>query len=60
VLGNPTVLDVSRLGSRRGLFSRDADDRSPYLLTSLGAPVGEFAAADVAPLEQRWRREVLR
>lgn len=60
VLGNPTVLEMSRLGERRRLFSRTAVTRSQYVLRSLGSPVSELAAADVAPLEQRWRREVLR
>ena len=58
VLGNPTVLDLDRLGDRRRLFEGDAS--SPYVLTDYGTPVPEIAADEVAPLEQRWMREVLR
>ena len=58
VLGNPTVLDPARLGSSLRLFARS--QASPYVLRDLGTPVTEFAASDVAPLEQRWAREVLR
>ncbi len=57
-LGNPTVLDLDRVGSQRALFETATE--SPYLLSDFGTPVPEIAAADVAPLEQRWIREVLR
>ncbi len=58
-LGNPTVLDLDRLDEdERGLFSAVAD--SPYVLADLGRAVPEIAAAKVAPIEQRWTREVLR
>jgi putative spermidine/putrescine transport system substrate-binding protein len=58
VLGNPTVLDLSRLPEdRRAAFA--AVD-SPYHLEDLGVPVAEFAADRVAPLERRFAREVLR
>ena len=33
---------------------------NPYYLEDLGEPVEEFAADRVAPLEERWTREVLR
>jgi putative spermidine/putrescine transport system substrate-binding protein len=58
-LGSPTVLDPARVpaAQREGLA---ASARGPYVLEDLGTPVEEFAADDVAPLEQRWRREVLR
>lgn len=58
VLGNPTVLDPEKLGDLRRLF--EATEKSPYVLTDYGTPVPEIAADDVAPLEQRWMREVLR
>ena len=58
VLGNPTVLDLGRLGAKRELFARQ--DTGPYVLTDYGTPVTEVAADEVAPLEQRWTREVLR
>ncbi len=57
-LGNPTVLDLARLGAKRKLF--EGTTAGPYLLTDLGTPVPELAADKVAPLEQRWTREVLR
>ena len=59
VLGNPTVLDVSRVPEGRRAAFRAALD-SPYYLEDLGEPVEEFAADRVAPLEKRWTREVLR
>lgn len=59
VLGNPTVLDVSRVPEGRRDAFRAALD-SPYYLEDLGEPVEEFAADRVAPLEKRWTREVLR
>jgi putative spermidine/putrescine transport system substrate-binding protein len=58
VLGNPTVLDLDRLGAKRRLFERAAG--SELLLSDFGAPLPELAASRVAPLEERWRREVLR
>jgi putative spermidine/putrescine transport system substrate-binding protein len=61
VLGIPTVLDQGRLdpAQRAALEPRDA---SPYLLPpdALGRPLAELPAAAVGPLEERWRREVLR
>jgi putative spermidine/putrescine transport system substrate-binding protein len=59
VLGNPTVLDLDRLGERRSAFEA-ATEGNPYVLTDFGTPVEEFAAEKVAPIEQRWKREVLR
>jgi putative spermidine/putrescine transport system substrate-binding protein len=59
VLGNPTVLDTSRLPATSPLVTHAVSGPSPFLLSDFGRPVGEFAAADVAPLEQRWQREVL-
>lgn len=58
VLGNPTVLDLDRLGSKRALFTAKRDSR--YLLDGYGRTVAELAADRVAPLERRWKREVLR
>jgi putative spermidine/putrescine transport system substrate-binding protein len=59
VLGNPTVLDVARLPeAERAAFARVRDN--PYYLEDLGEPVAELAAERVAPLEERWTREVLR
>lgn len=59
VLGNPTVLDLDRLpAADRERFTEATG--SPYLLTDLGRPVTEVSADRVAPLEQRWTREVLR
>lgn len=59
VLGNPTVLDRDRLPAKaRRRFA--AIGRSPHLLRDLGASVQELAAGKVAPLEARWKREVLR
>ena len=60
VLGNPTVLDLDKLGARRALFEGSGAGASPYALTDFGTPVTEFAAAQVAPLEKRWTAEVLR
>lgn len=57
VLGNPTVLALDKLGPAKRLFKASA---SPYVLTDYGKPVTEVKASDVAPLEQRWTREVLR
>jgi putative spermidine/putrescine transport system substrate-binding protein len=58
VLGNPSVLDPAKLGHQAALFRRAAS--SPYVLRDYGTPVTEIAAAKVAPLEQRWMREILR
>jgi len=58
-LGNPTVLDVARLGDKVSLFARRAAD-NPYVLQDYGETVPEFAAARVGALEKRWAREVLR
>lgn len=58
-LGIPTVLDVERLpdDSKR----RFADlSSSPYRLEDIGKPLPELAADRIAPLEERWKREVLR
>lgn len=60
VLGNPTVLDLGKLGSRRASFEAQAAGAGPYALTDFGTPVTELAAAQVAPLEKRWTAEVLR
>ncbi len=58
-LGNPTVLDLGRLGTQqRRLFERTASNR--YLPADLGRTVAELPAAAVAPLERRWTREILR
>jgi putative spermidine/putrescine transport system substrate-binding protein len=57
-LGNPTVLDVSRLGTQHALFARTASNR--YMLADLGQTVAEMPAAAVAPLERRWTREIVR
>ncbi len=59
VLGNPTVLDPSRLPADARARAVRAS-RSPYLLADLGRPVQELAAADVPRLEARFKREVLR
>ena len=58
VLGNPTVLDLDKLGAQRSLFENE--DSSKYVLTDYGKPVTEVAADEVAPLEKRWMREILR
>ncbi len=59
VLGNPTVLDPARLGPLRAEFT-SAAIRSPYVLTSFGRTVTEFAAARVTLIDKRWMREILR
>jgi putative spermidine/putrescine transport system substrate-binding protein len=58
-IGGPTVLDPARVpaGRRAAL---QAARRGPYVLEDLGRPLQEVAADEVAPLERRWRREVLR
>jgi len=58
-LGSPTVLDVSKVSPKDRAAFEDASS-GPYVLDALGEPVEEFAADDVAPLEARWKREVLR
>ncbi len=59
VLGNPTVLDPAKLGGRKAEFDVAAPS-NPYVLSAFGAPVTEFSAARVGPLDARWMREVLR
>lgn len=59
VLGNPTVLDLAKLGDQRSVFEA-ATSGNPYVLPEFGDPVTEFRADRVAPLEKRWMREVLR
>lgn len=61
VLGVPTVIDVDRLPEDlRAGFAPPADD--PFLLgpEELGSPLAELPSEDVAPIERRWQREVLR
>lgn len=58
VLGLPTVLRLDRLSAAdRGRFDAVA---SPYLLRSFGTALTELAADRVAPIEEAWKREVLR
>ena len=58
-LGIPTVLEVARLDQRRrDLFSSSAEN--PYLLEDFGETKPELPADRVAPLEERWKREILR
>ena len=57
-IGNPTVLDLGRLGDRRSLFS-EAED-SPYVLAEYGRTLAELPADRVEELERRWMLEVLR
>ncbi len=57
-IGNPTVLDLDRLGGRRGAFG--ASEGSPYLLSDYGRPLTELPADRVEELERRWTLEVLR
>jgi len=59
VLGNPTVLDRSKLGSRASEYDR-ATGSNPYLLKDFGVPVTEFSADRVELLEKRWTRDILR
>jgi len=57
-LGIPTVLDPERLNQRqRDLFSEASE--SPYLLEDFGDTKTELPADRVAPLEDRWKREIL-
>jgi putative spermidine/putrescine transport system substrate-binding protein len=58
-LGVPSVLDPDRLGEdERSLFDFAAE--SPYLLSDFGETKEELPADAVAPLEARWKREILR
>lgn len=57
-IGNPTVLDLDRLGDRRGLFA--ATEGSRYVLSDYGRTLGELAAGRVEELERRWTLELLR
>ncbi len=57
-IGNPTVLDLSKVGAFGQKFAAVTD--SPFLLKDFGKPLQELAASKVAPLEKRWMREVLR
>ncbi|CAA9492616.1 MAG: ABC transporter, substrate-binding protein YnjB [uncultured Solirubrobacteraceae bacterium] len=58
-LGIPSVLDMDRLpADMRKRFS--ALSSSPYRLDDLGRPLSELPAGRIAPLEERWKREVLR
>ncbi|MBA2638124.1 MAG: ABC transporter substrate-binding protein [Solirubrobacterales bacterium] len=57
-LGNPTVLDLDRLGDRRALFAGTAGSR--YVLADPGRSLPELRADRVEALEQRWTRDVLR
>ena len=58
-LGIPTVLDLDRLpGQIRERFAGLSS--SPYRLEDIGKPLPELAADRIAPLEARWKREVLR
>ncbi len=56
-LGNPTVLDLGRLGRQRAQFDVAS---SPFLLSEYGRTLAELPAGRVEPLEKRWAREVLR
>ncbi|MBS1885683.1 MAG: ABC transporter substrate-binding protein [Actinobacteria bacterium] len=60
VLGTPSVLDPARLPAARAAALRGAASRSPYLLTDLGRPLGELPATRDVPIEEAWKREVLR
>lgn len=58
-LGIPTVLDMERLGDdMRRRFEELGS--SPYRLADIGKPLPELPADRIAPLEKRWKREVLR
>lgn len=57
-LGIPSVLDPGRLDAmQRGRLEASVD--SPYLLDGFGEVVEELPADRVAPLEERWKREIL-
>ena len=59
VLGLATVLATDRLpAAERRRFA--GTERSPYLLRDFGTPVQELPVQRVAPIEARWKREVLR
>ncbi len=59
VLGVPTVLDVAGLSAgQRRRFEQAGSSR--YVLRDLGRPLQELPATRVAPIEARWRRDVLR
>lgn len=59
VLGIPTVLDLDWLApAQRRRFA--AVEGSPYLLDDFGTPLQELPADRVAPIEARWKREILR
>lgn len=60
VLGTPPVLDPSRLSAARAEALRRSASRSPYLLGDLGSPLEELPAARDVPIEETWKREVLR
>ncbi|MGD9735994.1 MAG: ABC transporter substrate-binding protein [Solirubrobacterales bacterium] len=58
ILGIPTVLSLGRLpAATRKLF---ATASNPYVLASLGTPLNELPASDVAPIEKAWTSQVLR
>ena len=58
-LGIPTVLDLDRLPDDvRARFTESSS--SPYRLEDIGKPLPELPADRIAPLEARWKREVLR
>ena len=58
-LGIPSVLDMDRLpADMRRRFSELSS--SPYRLDDLGRSLPELPADRIAPLEARWKREVLR
>ncbi|CAA9589500.1 MAG: ABC transporter, substrate-binding protein YnjB, partial [uncultured Thermomicrobiales bacterium] len=57
-IGNPTVLDLDRLGARRRLFAETEGSR--YLLSDYGRTLAELPADRVEDLEKRWTLEVLR
>ncbi len=58
-LGVPTVLDLTRLEpAEQARF--EGTTRSPYLLDDFGQSKRELPAGQVAPLEERWKRSILR
>ncbi len=58
-LGVPTVLDLDRLEPKeRELF--EFAEEGPYLLLNLGETKEELPVSDVAAIEERWKREILR
>jgi len=57
-LGVPTVLELDRLSAaEREPFTEVVE--SPYLLDGFGTTKEELPAGEVAPLEARWKREIL-